>query len=55
MLLVLLVLLGLLVWQIVIGMAVRAGMLFAALSLAKTSPHRQPVEMLLVRIQLRCL
>jgi hypothetical protein len=34
--------------QKVIGMAVRAGMLFAALSLAKTSPHRRPVEMLLV-------
>ena len=26
----------------VIGMAVRAGMLFAALSLAKTSQHRRP-------------
>ncbi|MEY3998585.1 MAG: hypothetical protein RLY60_1397, partial [Pseudomonadota bacterium] len=26
----------------VIGMAARAGMLFAALSLAKTSPHRRP-------------
>ena len=26
----------------VIGMAVRAGMIFAALSLAKTSPHRRP-------------
>jgi hypothetical protein len=47
-------LLGLLVWQIVIGMAVRAGMLFAALSLAKTSPHRRPAEMLLVQVQFRC-
>ena len=28
----------------VIGMAVRAGMIFAALSLAKTSPHRRPDE-----------
>ena len=26
----------------VIGMAARAGMIFAALSLAKTSPHRRP-------------
>ena len=41
---------GLLVLQKVIGMAVRAGMLFAALSLAKTSPHRRPVETLLVRM-----
>ena len=40
----------LLVLQKVIGMAVRAGMLFAALSLAKTSPHRRPVEMMLVLI-----
>ena len=39
----------------VIGMAARAGMLFAALSLAKTSPHRRPVEMLVVRMHLRCL
>jgi hypothetical protein len=52
---VLFVLFGLLVWQKVIGMAVRAGMLFAALSLAKTSPHRRPVEMLLVRVLIRCL
>ena len=44
-LLVLLVLLVLLELQKVIGMAARAGMLFAALSLAKTSPHRRPVEM----------
>jgi hypothetical protein len=43
------------VLQKVIGMAVRAGMLFAALSLAKTSPHRRPVEMLLVRIHLRVI
>jgi len=43
-------LLVLLVLQKVIGMAVRAGMLFATLSLAKTSPHRRPVEMLLVPI-----
>ena len=41
----LLVLLVLLELQKVIGMAARAGMLFAALSLAKTSPHRRPVEM----------
>jgi len=39
----------------VIGMAARAGMIFAALSLAKTSPHRRPVEMLVVRMHLRCL
>jgi hypothetical protein len=38
---------------VVIGMAARAGMLFAALSLAKTSPHRRPVKMLLVRVLLR--
>jgi hypothetical protein len=43
-------LLVLLLLQKVIGMAVRAGMLFAALSLAKTSPHRRPVEMMLVLI-----
>ena len=37
----------------VIGMAARAGMLFAALSLAKTSPHRR-LWMFLVHVQLRC-
>jgi hypothetical protein len=47
----LLELLELLELQKVIGMTVRAGMLFAALSLAKTSPHRRPVEMLLMRMQ----
>ena len=36
----------------VIGMAARAGMLFAALSLAKTSPHRR-LWMFLVHVQLR--
>ncbi len=41
---------ALVVLQKVIGMAARTGMLFAALSLAKTSPHRRPVEMLLVVI-----
>jgi hypothetical protein len=51
----LLELLELLELQKVIGMTVRAGMLFAALSLAKTSPHRRPVEMLLVHMLLRCL
>jgi hypothetical protein len=37
--------------QKVIGMAVRAGMLFAALSLAKTSPHRRPVELLVIGVR----